>query len=218
MNEELNYAQEVLSFFPKLKGKRVLDVGCGNAEFLIRCCLLGAEGAVGIDFISEVLTDARKNIKASGLERKIEVVQADALKIPFPGNSFDVVTSLGLLEHFKKPKELIFEKKRVLRENGFFIASVPSFLSILRHSFGIARRILQPQNVIFEKPIISWLLKKELEKAGLKEVQMKGIYYFPYQVVVREIVPLSRSLSVFNFLNNSFVKHFAWFLIMKARK
>lgn len=146
------------------------------------------------------------------------MVQADALKIPFSDNSFDVVISFGLLEHFQKPSELIFEKKRVLKENGLFIVLVPNFLSIVRQFLGIARRIFQPQNVIFEKPVISWLLRKELEKSGLKKVEVKGIYYFPYQAMVKEVVTVSKILTTFNLLNNSFMKHFAWFLVMKARK
>jgi 2-polyprenyl-3-methyl-5-hydroxy-6-metoxy-1,4-benzoquinol methylase len=218
LNEELNYTKEVLSFFPDLQEKRVLDVGCGNGDFLISCCLLGAKETVGIDFVAEVVKGALKNVNNSGFEKKINVVQADALKIPFPDNSFDVVMSFGLLEHFEKQSELIFEKKRVLKKNGFLIVLVPNFFSIPRQFFGIARRIFQPENVIFEKPLTSWLLKKELEKAGLRKIEIKGIYYFPYQAIIKEAITVSKSLMVFNLLNNSFMKHFAWFLIMKVRK
>lgn len=218
LNEELNYTKEVLSFLPNLEGKRVLDVGCGNGDFLINCCLLGAKETVGIDFVAEVVKDGVKNVRNSGFEKKIKVVQADALRIPFPDNSFDVTVSFGLLEHFAKPRELILEKKRVLSKNGFLIGLVPNFLSMPRQFLGIARRIFQPQNVIFERPVTSWMLKKEFEKAGLREVEVKGIYYFPYQAIVREIAAVSKGLTVLHYLDSSFMKHFAWFLIMKARK
>lgn len=218
LNQELNYTKEILSFFPDLQGKRVLDVGCGNADFLISCCFLGVKEAVGLDFVAEVVKDARENVKNSEFGKRIKVVQADALKIPFSDNSFDVVTSFGLLEHFERPSELIFEKKRVLKKNGFLIVLVPNFLSIPRQLFGIARRIFRPENVIFEKPVISWFLKKELGKCGMRKVRVKGLYYFPYQAIVKEVVAVSKILTLFNLLNNSFMKHFAWFLVMKARK
>ncbi len=119
LNEELNYTKEVLSFLPDLEGKRVLDVGCGTGDFLINCCLLGAKETVGIDFITEVVKDGLKNVRNSGFEKKISVVQADALRIPFPDNSFDVTVSFGLLEHFAKPRELILEKKKSVEQKWF---------------------------------------------------------------------------------------------------
>ena len=220
LNEELNYSRELFSFVPKLKGKKILDVGCGLGEVLIECCALGAKKAVGVDSVESVVKAARKNAKDSGFGKKISIVKADALKMPFRKNEFDIVFSLGLLEHFEDPQALLLEKKRVLKKGGFVVAVVPNSLSIPRHSFGIARRLLRPESIIPEKPITSFGLKKEFKKAGFRNFRVNGIYYFPYTAVSgRESVALSKALSAFNSLNSMpGLKHFAWFLVASAQK
>ena len=220
LNEELNCFREIFSFIPKIKGKRILDIGCGLGEVLIECSSLGAKQAVGIDSVENVVKAARKNAKSAGFAKRIKVVKGDALRMPFKDESFDIVFSLGLLEHFENPQELLLEKKRVLKKGGFVVAVVPNFLSIPRHSFGIARRLLRPESVIPEKPITSFYLKKEFKKAGLKNFKIKGLYYFPYTAISgKEIRPLSKALQVFNSLNTMPVlKHFAWFLVAIAEK
>lgn len=57
---------------------RVLDLGCGNAKFLVALCQrFGAEG-VGVDLSPEACADAEKEVAAADLAGRIQVVQADA--------------------------------------------------------------------------------------------------------------------------------------------
>jgi demethylmenaquinone methyltransferase/2-methoxy-6-polyprenyl-1,4-benzoquinol methylase len=66
-------------------GETALDVCCGTGDLALRLAEAGAH-VFGSDFTPEMLVQAR--------ERSVQVmwVQADALELPFPAESFDVVT------------------------------------------------------------------------------------------------------------------------------
>jgi SAM-dependent methyltransferase len=48
----------------------------------------------------------------------------DALALPFPDESFDVVVSIGLLEHFEDIRQPVTEQLRILRPGGVFLGYV----------------------------------------------------------------------------------------------
>jgi ubiquinone/menaquinone biosynthesis C-methylase UbiE len=50
-------------------------------------------------------------------------VQKEAL--PFPSKYFDVVTAMGVLEHFHNLRYAITEIRRVLTPNGYLLIEVP---------------------------------------------------------------------------------------------
>lgn len=78
----------------ELKGKRVLDVGCGPGRFLELMVAAGAD-AYGADMsvASEV---AAENLKD---RKNCTVVQADLFNLPFAQGAFDFVYSFGVLHH-----------------------------------------------------------------------------------------------------------------------
>jgi SAM-dependent methyltransferase len=53
-------------------------------------------------------------------------VVADAGRLPFDDNSFDVVFSIYVLEHVGRPADLVREIRRVLRPGGVFLALTPN--------------------------------------------------------------------------------------------
>jgi ubiquinone/menaquinone biosynthesis C-methylase UbiE len=90
---------------------RLLDIGAGSG-LVTRC----AEGLfvlrVGIDLSSRILA-ANRNAFDFG-------VTADTDSLPFPDNSFDVVTCFAVLHHLYAFKSLVYEVARVLRPGGVF--------------------------------------------------------------------------------------------------
>lgn len=100
-------------------GERALDVCCGTGDVTFALAAAGAE-ATGFDFSEPMLAVARKRgDRAPGINgRRPQFQQGDALNLPFPDASFEVVTiSYGLrnLADFDRGvRELI----RVLRPDG----------------------------------------------------------------------------------------------------
>lgn len=77
-----------------VKGRRVLDAGCGVGRFADVLSRWGAE-VVAMD-LSQAVEVARENLRDRD---GVTIVQADILRAPFPPESFDVILSWGVLHH-----------------------------------------------------------------------------------------------------------------------
>lgn len=98
-----------------LPGKRVLDLGCGKGETLLR---LGRDGAraVGIDISSEMVRMASENARRSGLSN-VQVFKMPAEQLDFADASFDAVYSLAVAHHLEIERAAR-EIARVLKPGG----------------------------------------------------------------------------------------------------
>lgn len=101
---------------------RVLDIGCGNGNFVIDELQHKILYAIGIDKTREA---TRKNTCLN----KIDI--GDAEHLPYHNNSFDLVIALWVLEHLENPMEVFKEISRVLRPNGIFAFVTPNKNSAL---------------------------------------------------------------------------------------
>ena len=63
---------------------------------------------------------------------KFKYVIGDVQNLPYPQNTFDTVSSLGVIEHFLNPDKVMKEMYRVLKTNGHLILMTPN-----KYSFGI---------------------------------------------------------------------------------
>ena len=84
-----------------LKGKPVLDVGCGGGILAESMAARGAR-VIGIDLADKALKIAQLHLMESGLEVDYRMVSAEALALEMPGH-FEVVTCMELLEHVPDP-------------------------------------------------------------------------------------------------------------------
>lgn len=95
-------------------GERVLDVGCGQGLFLARLTKTYKAKGVGIDVSKKSVEFARKNYTRKNLSYRV----ADAAKIPYDANSFDIVVSFDTLEHIADQEKAVEEMLRVLKPGG----------------------------------------------------------------------------------------------------
>jgi ubiquinone/menaquinone biosynthesis C-methylase UbiE len=102
------------------KGMRVLDIGSGSGETVLTIAeKVGPTGkAVGVDFSPEGIALAKEKAKERKLENIAEFHQANALKLPFPDNSFDAVISECVVCLIQDKQEALNEKVRVLKPGG----------------------------------------------------------------------------------------------------
>ena len=76
-----------------------------------------------------MLSVGRKKITANGLEKRIEMVQADSENMPFEDNSFDAITVAFGVRNFEHLEKGLGEILRILKPGGVFIileTSVPT--------------------------------------------------------------------------------------------
>ena len=94
---------------PHLLSSDVLEIGCGTGRILAGAAKV-ARRAVGVDISPSMLADARA--------RGLEVYESDALKLPFPDESFNLVYSFKVLAHVENLGGALCEAARVTAPGG----------------------------------------------------------------------------------------------------
>jgi SAM-dependent methyltransferase len=97
---------------------RVLDLGCGPGN------LLDYLVPHGQPFGSDFSADALRFCAGRGFQR---LFRADFQQLPVRGDSFDLITSIDVLEHLPDDRRAIAELHRILRPEGMLVVSVPAF-------------------------------------------------------------------------------------------
>jgi tocopherol O-methyltransferase len=117
IEELLKWAQERTSDRPQT----ILDVGCGiGGSSLYLAEKYGAQ-VTGITLSPVQANRARERAEAAGLTAKTDFQVANALEMPFPDNSFDLVWSLESGEHMPDKDKFLQECYRVLKPGGRLI-------------------------------------------------------------------------------------------------
>jgi 2-polyprenyl-3-methyl-5-hydroxy-6-metoxy-1,4-benzoquinol methylase len=95
-----------------LKGKLVLDVGCGTGRFAEVATRWGAK-VVGVDL------SAAAEVAASNLaDREFVALQADVFSLPFGSESFDCIYSIGVLHHTPNCEQAVKSLPQYLKPGG----------------------------------------------------------------------------------------------------
>lgn len=99
-------------------GRRALDVCCGTGDVTLALARRGAD-AVGLDFTEAMLEVARDRgrRRAPGTDGP-QFLRGDALQLPFPDDSFDIVTVSYGLRNLAQWEEGVAEMWRVARPGG----------------------------------------------------------------------------------------------------
>jgi SAM-dependent methyltransferase len=161
--EFLDYFRPLLS---RLSSGRILEIGCGEGGIL---AAIDAAEKVAVDLSPAAIKVART--KADG---EFSVALAEAL--PFPTERFDLVVSLGVMEHFLDERRAFREIRRVLRPGGYFVSLIHVRLTLWD------RIALKVPVYLYPRPrpieFARWLRTK---LAPREEVQVNGYIYQPIQ-------------------------------------
>jgi ubiquinone/menaquinone biosynthesis C-methylase UbiE len=134
-------ADKLLKLIDKREELNYLEVGCGNGSV----CEYLAENhpwkVTGVDVDPKQIQMAKE--KSKHLENA-RFLEADATKLPFEDNEFDVVLSFGTTHHIPDWSRALTEMRRVLKPEGYFIyydLIYPKVLARLgrsfKHNYGI---------------------------------------------------------------------------------
>ncbi len=99
-----------------VSGPVILDVGCGTGDLSLAFSALGP--VVGCDFCHPMLRIGLDKIARSRCKNRISVLEGDALALPFPDGSFDVVVSAFVLRNLADARRGLVEMRRVMRVGG----------------------------------------------------------------------------------------------------
>ncbi len=164
-----------------LKGKRVLDVGCGGG---ILAEAMARQGALvtGIDLAERSLSVAQLHLLESGLQVDYRLVSAEALAAEHPA-SFDVVTCMELLEHVPDPASTIKACATLLKPGGqvFFSTLNRNLKSYVMAIIGAeyVLKLLPRGTHEYGRFIKPSELARLARNAGLQVDAFKGMSYNP---------------------------------------
>ncbi len=97
-----------------LQEKLVLDAGCGMGRYLRIAAQSGCGHIVGMD-LSRAVEAARE--LTAGLDG-VSLVRGDLLRLPFSAERFDIIYSLGVLDHTPDPRLAFLGLARLLKPGG----------------------------------------------------------------------------------------------------
>jgi len=118
----------------------ILDVGCATGRLLGKLASAGATRLSGVDLAPNILEVARERMARQGAHAELKVADAEE-SLPWPAESFDVVTVTGVLHHFYRPHDALQEIYRVLRPEGRVLVVDPCFFPLLRQLMNLCLRV-----------------------------------------------------------------------------
>ncbi|MCK7593815.1 bifunctional 2-polyprenyl-6-hydroxyphenol methylase/3-demethylubiquinol 3-O-methyltransferase UbiG [Pseudomarimonas salicorniae] len=165
-----------------LRGRRVLDVGCGGGLLSEALAREGAE-VVGIDLAPELIEVARLHLLESGVQVDYRQITAEALAEQEPA-SFDAITCMEMLEHVPDPGAVIAAMARLLKPGGQLFLST---LNRTPQSFAAAivgaeylLRLLPRGTHSYRSFIRPAELSAALRDEGLVLKDVSGLHYLPF--------------------------------------
>jgi 2-polyprenyl-6-hydroxyphenyl methylase/3-demethylubiquinone-9 3-methyltransferase len=165
-----------------LRGRRVLDVGCGGGILAEAMALSGAQ-VTGIDLAAKPLKVARLHAIESGVQGlEYLEVSAEELALQRPG-TFDTVTCMEMLEHVPQPDSVVRACAALARPGGHLF-----FSTIHRNAKAFLFAIVGAEHVLkllpkgtheYARFIRPSELAHSCRAADLELVDVKGMQYNP---------------------------------------
>jgi len=169
-NRDINlterFGQETLA---RLRGRRVLDIGCGEGRDVLELCSIGAE-AFGIDIQQKSIAKARSTAQDSGARF------FHASEAPPWTNYFDAVISVNGFEHYSDPKRILAQMHDYLRPGGFALISFcPPWLHPYGAHLEYMTPIPWPQLIFSERTLMNVRKDYRSDGAGRFEEVVGGL-------------------------------------------
>ena len=95
-----------------------LDLCCGTGDLSLEMLRQGAHRIVSSDFSHPMLRLNLEKVRHHGGDPQVSVVEADALALPFPANTFDAIAIAFGLRNLESPESGLAEMRRVLKPGG----------------------------------------------------------------------------------------------------
>jgi SAM-dependent methyltransferase len=136
-----------------LSGDRLLDIGCGDGSYTRRL----ADGFTKVDAIdiqTDLLTQFTQRVAGTPAARQITIREMSAARLDYPDDTFDVVTSIEVLEHIVELDQALSEIRRVLKPGGRFAFTTPNRWFLFEtHGFIVGGRRYAPSRA----PFLTWV-------------------------------------------------------------
>jgi ubiquinone/menaquinone biosynthesis methyltransferase len=121
--QDRRWKERLIALAGEIRGKRVLDLACGTGDLTLAAAVKGGI-AIGLDLTPRMIELAvgRRGRQVAGSGACPEYLVGDMGALPFPPDSFDVVTTGYGLRNVPNIDRALAEISRVLRPGGQFLS------------------------------------------------------------------------------------------------
>ena len=165
--------RKILKTFSKWRGdKRLLDIGCGQGDFLWESRLQGWVVS-GIEFDRDAVN--------ANCARGLSVAHGASASEAYKGFIFDVITAFEVIEHLRLPGDLLKNAAVLLPKGGLLYLTTPNFNSITRFLDGYDNKDLfcWPDHLCF---FTSASLRRLARQHGFSVVRVRTTGIDPLQL------------------------------------
>ena len=170
---ESEYENEVANPFARWFGspsrftaeKDILDVGFGFGGRPVRFIETGARSVAGVEIDEAHVDAARAFASTKGVNFDARLGLGESL--PFPDQSFDLITMYDVMEHVFRPRDVLAECLRVLRPSGQVAVVFPPYYSLFAgsHLHGYATSI-PGLNLLFSTRALRSATRRHLDQTA----------------------------------------------------
>ncbi|MDP3765321.1 MAG: class I SAM-dependent methyltransferase [Nanoarchaeota archaeon] len=136
------FADIPIYYLGDIKGKNILEAGCGTSESLVRIAKK-AKKVTGLDLSNKSISLSKANFRMHNIPKeKYSLVLGDIHKMKLEDGRFDITFNAGVIEHFdddrinnKPVKEMI----RVTKKGGKIVILVPCVYSLFYVYYLVSR-------------------------------------------------------------------------------
>ena len=171
INRRLSIVYEELLPFD-IRGLKGLDLGCGSGWFSKKAVERGIHLS-SLDISQNLARITQKRTSSN-------VVVADAVSLPFPENSFDIIISSEMIEHLGDVECGIREISRVLSPEGILVLTTPNRRWLWLVNFATSMKLRHYEG--FENLLHFDELSYLLNKYSLDIIFHIGFHPWPFQI------------------------------------
>ena len=184
----ISIIQNNLNLLGIKKGSRILDVGCGNGDYVSRLCAIGYD-AYGVDIKFKEGRNNEKLIKTKrimlidiGNKDRVSLRKGDKYIWPKFTKKFEVVVSMAVIEHVNNIDDFIYNILKVINPlNGVCIHYYPSKLSVIEPHTGVPFGAILKYELWFRIMCYFNLCFKNYRNEGLKAYKyMRDFTFFRF--------------------------------------
>jgi len=173
------------------QGTQLLDVGCGNGDFLLRAQEMGIN-ATGLEF-DPVAAEKCQHLGLNVLVGSLESAE-------FKPDTFDYITLNHVIEHVDQPQTMLSELYVILKPDGALWLGLPNPNALGVRVFGAGWKGFHPPfhlTIPSQKTLERWLVDAGFENVKFirRGIQSKGLWSESENIAARDGKKISHTLS-----------------------
>lgn len=162
---------EIINRVMIINPKKLLDVGCGTGNVLMRLAKNNNMDLYGLDISEKMIDIAKKNLKS-----RVELKIGDSECMPWENNTFDVIVCNASFHHYPNPEKTLLEMKRILKFSGTLIIGDPTAPVGIRQILNLYynKSNTGDYKIYYKKEIEKLLIKSGFRPSNFKKINYKS--------------------------------------------